>query len=248
MAVHLPTAPLRTIYHDAASSALAERGVSLHFFKRLKRLHWKINDADALPSITALEFSDGTMEQFDRYVLAIPAFQLWKVLDASGLSPQAEQLGLERFEPGAITTVHLWLDRPVLSAGQRYCVLSGGIGQFLCAPSDVENYYTVVISAAHRLLPESEMALSGSKDLAERIVEQLRWTLGISSLHIRHYRVTTCFEAIFSPGAAIYVQRPTAQGLFANGVLAGDWTQTGLPATLEGAVISGRGAITPPNS
>lgn len=239
MSVYLPTAPLRTIYHDAASTTLTERGVSLHFFKRLLRLHWEQSGTNGLPTITALEFSDGTLERFDRYILAMPAFQIWKALEASGLAFCAAQLGLERFEPGAITTVHFWLDRPVLESGKRYCALSGGIGQFLSAPSDVENYYTVVISAAHRLLSDAEMMVSGSKNLANRILEQLRATFGIPALQIQHCRTTTCFDAVFSPRPAVYVQRPESGGLFTNGTIAGDWTQTGFPATLEGAVRSG---------
>jgi len=243
MSIHLPTVPLRAIYHDATSAALARRDVSLHFFKRLRRLHWEENDTDDLPTITALEFSDGTIEQSDHYILAIPSFQLWKVLEASELPCCAEQLGLERFEPGAITTVHLWLDRPVLSAGKRFCALSGGIGQFLCASSNVENYYTVVISAAHRLLSVEEMVMGGSNDLAERVVEQLRGTFGLLTLKFRHCRTTTNFEAIFSPKPTIYVERPDSKGLFANGTIAGDWTKTGFPATMEGAVRSGIVAV-----
>ena len=243
MSVYLPMAPLRTIYHDTASAALAERGVALRFFKRLLRLHWEKNDTNDLPKITALEFSDGTVERFDRYILAIPAFQLWKVLEASDLTCCAEQLGLERFEPGAITTAHLWLDQPVLPPGKRYCALSGGIGQFLCMLNNTEHYYTVIISASHRLLPETEMTMSGCNSLAQRIVGQLRATFGIPTLQILHCRTTTSFEAVFSPKLEVFVQRPEAQGLFTNGTLAGDWTRTGFPATMEGAVRSGLTAV-----
>ena len=239
MAIHMPKVPLRAIYNDTASLVLANRGIALHFFKRLRLLHWEKNGDDPLPTITALEFSDGTVEHFDRYILAIPASPLWKVLEASDLDSSAKQLGLERFEPGAISTVHLWLDRPVLKPGNRCCALSGGIGQFLCAPHDTENYYTVVISAAHRLLSDSEMTVIGSVDLAHSVLEQLRRTFSIPTLQILHCRTTTCFEAVFSPKPEVYVQRPESRGLFMNGVIAGDWTQTGFPATLEGAVRSG---------
>ena len=243
MSVFLPTVPLRTIYHDSVAASLVEQDVSLHFFKRLRRLHWDKENDDDLPTIVALEFSDNTVEEFDRYILAMPAFQLWKVLEASDMSCCAEQLGLERFEPGAITTMHLWLNQPVLESGKRYCALSGGIGQFLCVPSDVENYCTVVISAAHRLLPETEMTMSGCKDLAGRIVEQLRTTFGIPMLQLLHCRTTTSFDAVFSPKPGIYGERPESTGLFANATIAGDWTQTGFPATMEGAVRSGLTAV-----
>jgi len=245
MSVHIPTVPLRTIYHDATSSVLEERGVSLHFFKRLRRIYWKKNEDNSL-TITTLEFSDGSFERFDHYIFAIPAFQLWKVLELSALEFCAVKLGLERFEPGAITTVHLWLDRPLLPPGKRYCVLSGGIGQFLCVPDasgEREHYYTVVISAAHRLLQDNEMTMQGHGELAGRVLEQLRTTFGIPALQFRHCRTTTCFEAVFSPKPTLYAQRPDAAGLFTNGTIAGDWTQTGFPATMEGAVRSGLAAV-----
>ena len=261
MTVYLPKVPLRTIYHDAVSRQLAQQGVELHFYKRLRRLHWTPSDNNAEITITALEFSDGTMQQSGRYILAMPAFQIWPVLEASGLPCRAEHLGLGRLEPGAISTVHLWLNRPVLKTGIRHCILSGGIGQFLCKPladTTAENpaddaadtpqhynkhYYTVVISAAHRLLSDSEIAVSGSADLASRVLEQLRTSFGIPDLRMEHCRTTTCFEAVFSPKPDVYGQRSEAMGLFSNGAIAGDWTQTGLPSTMEGAVRSGLKAV-----
>ena len=85
--------------------------------------------------------------------------------------------------------------------------------------------------------------MHGNKELAQRILEQLRATFGAAALQLRHSRTTTCFEAVFSPKPEIYTQRPGAAGLFTNGMLAGDWTQTGFPATMEGAVLSGLGAV-----
>ena len=85
--------------------------------------------------------------------------------------------------------------------------------------------------------------MSGSQELAGRIVEQLRTAFGIPALQFRHCRTTTSFDAVFSPKPVLYVQRPDAWGLFANGTISGDWTQTGFPATMEGAVRSGLAAV-----
>jgi uncharacterized protein with NAD-binding domain and iron-sulfur cluster len=87
------------------------------------------------------------------------------------------------------------------------------------------------------------MMMNGCKELARQIVEQLRTTFGIPALQLRHCRTTTCFDAVFSPKPAIYVERPEASGVFANGTIAGDWTQTNLPATMEGAIRSGLFAV-----
>ena len=240
MSVYLPKIPLREIYHDNAAKALKKNGVTLQFYKRLRRIHWEKYEDTELPTIKSLEFSDGTIAQSDQYILALPTSQLWKVLDASALTESAEKLRLERFEPGAVTTVHLWLNRPVLEPDKRYCVLAGGIGQFVCRPNnDIKNYYTVVISAAHRLLNDTEMTAAGSADLAHRILEQLKTTFESPDLQLLHCRTTTCFEATFSPQPLVYANRPESSCLFENGTISGDWTQTGFPATLEGAVRSG---------
>jgi zeta-carotene desaturase len=46
-------------------------------------------------------------------------------------------------------------------------------------------------------------------------------------------------RATFSPAPGIELRRPGAQTRFANFFLAGDWTRSGWPATMEGAVRSG---------
>jgi len=49
-------------------------------------------------------------------------------------------------------------------------------------------------------------------------------------------------NATMAPDLRSHELRPTARTPIANFFLAGDWIQTGLPATIEGAVISGRAA------
>jgi zeta-carotene desaturase len=243
MSIHVPVVPLRFIYHNSTSTALIKRRVELRFFQRIQRLNWK-KESDKTPVITALETADGSINHFDYYVLAVPAFHVWKILEASNLEGYAEQLSLDRFEPGAITTIHLWLDRPLLPVGSGHAVLLGGAGQFLCCPNRIEEpgYHTVVISAAHRLLSENEMLGKENGLLVERILQQLRFTFGDHSFRLQNYRVTTSFDAVFSPKPSIYGERPPQQTIFSNLAFAGDWTQTGLPSTLEGAVRSGRRA------
>ncbi|MDR2114924.1 MAG: FAD-dependent oxidoreductase, partial [Planctomycetaceae bacterium] len=176
-------------------------------------------------------------------------------------------LALERFEPGSITTIHLWFNRRLLPDEFSHCALLGGPGQFLFCSGKNENnnpennnpdannpekniggiYHNVVISASHRLLSEHEFTARGNFGLAERVVQQLRKTFAQSfqneTTQLLFYRVTTHFEAVFSPSPAIYLKRPETETPFDNLVLAGDWTQTKLPATLEGAVHSGRHAV-----
>ncbi|MDR0338070.1 MAG: hydroxysqualene dehydroxylase HpnE [Planctomycetaceae bacterium] len=282
MTFHIPTLPLRAIYHDIVAEQLQNRGIELHFLRRVKRLCWEFpadsdnsagnndntNTAESSPQpspqqhetrlrIDALELSDGTRLSFDYYLLAVPLSQFREIMTASDLEPYTEQLDLERFEPGSITTIHLWFNHRLLPDDCSYSVLLGGPGQFLfCPQRERKNipaeknagvYHTVVISASHRLLSEHEFTSRGSFGLVERVVQQLQNTLAGSfhkeTTQLLSSRVTTHFEAVFSPTPAVYLQRPESETPFENLVLAGDWTQTQLPATLESAVRSGRHAV-----
>jgi squalene-associated FAD-dependent desaturase len=278
MTFHIPTVSLRTIYHENTTEQLQNRGIELHFLKRVKRLFWELqtdsdlpaNDNDnsnnnnsntqqqyTSPKIQALELADGSRWSFDYYLLAVPLSQFWKIMTNSDLESYTEQLALERFEPGTITTIHLWFNHRILPDGFSHCVLLGEPGQFLFCPEKKEKnnheknnkgiYHNVVISASHRLLSEHEFTSRGSFGLIERVVQQLQKTFVRSfqneATQLLFHRVTTHFEAVFSPTPAIYLKRPESETPFDNLVLAGDWTQTKLPATLESAVRSGRHAV-----
>jgi uncharacterized protein with NAD-binding domain and iron-sulfur cluster len=58
------------------------------------------------------------------------------------------------------------------------------------------------------------------------------------------WRVVKEKRATFAATPAQHARRPSARTPIDNLVLAGDWTATGLPATIEGAIRSGRSAAT----
>ncbi|MDR0608940.1 MAG: hydroxysqualene dehydroxylase HpnE [Planctomycetaceae bacterium] len=268
MTFHIPTVPLRTIYHETTAEQLRNRGIELNFLKRVKRFCWEFpaepdflrsdnTNHHALRKIDALELADGSRRSFDYYLLAVPLLRFQEIMIDSDLESYTEQLALERFEPGSITTIHLWFNHRLLPAELTYSGLLGGPGQFLFCPGKYERdhheennkgvYHNVVISASHRLLAEHEFTSRGSFGLVERVVQQLRDTFVRSfqkeTTQLLFHRVTTHFEAVFSPNPAVYLERPESATPFSNLVLAGDWTQTKLPATLESAVRSGRHAV-----
>ncbi len=247
MTMHIPTQPLRSIYHQAVTEYLNRLGVRLHFLSRVGQLQWTDgSDGGGTPKILSLTLADGTVRSFDQYVLAIPSFRVWKIFEDSGLEDFAEQLELGRFEPGAITSVHCWFDRCVLPGSWRQAALVGGPAQFLFCPqrdSDgIGVYHTAVISASHRLLSDLELTSKGTTVLVERVVRQLQATFPETfrqPVKLLHGRTTTVFNAVFSPNPTVYDSRPGQATPFENLALAGDWTATDWPATMEGAVRSG---------
>jgi squalene-associated FAD-dependent desaturase len=96
---------------------------------------------------------------------------------------------------------------------------------------------SVTISAANRLVDRS------AEELAETVWPEVQAALGISA-PMPQYRVVKEKRATFAATPAQQLRRPSATTVWENCVLAGDWTQTGLPATIEGAIRSGVTAAT----
>jgi len=264
MALYVPKCPLREIYHLETQRKLSQLGAKIHLMSRVERLICEpakdsqqlISDSGnhAFTKIQSLALADGTERPFDAYILAIPAYRIWKLLEASQLKPLADSLGVDRYELGAITAVHLWFDRPILPKSQRQLAIFNGPGQWIFygqhALSDQlqENvrgfYHQVVISASHRLLSEEELTCKGSQGLIDRVLEQLRAVLPeTGGAALLHAKTTTVCDAVFSPTPEVFRFRPVQRTAIVNLALAGDWTQTHWPATMEGAIRSGLLAV-----
>ncbi|HBT77732.1 MAG TPA: hypothetical protein DEB39_12595, partial [Planctomycetaceae bacterium] len=286
ISAHVPNRPLRSIYGEAAQEALERLDVRVHLGARVAKLLWQNYadeactwpvdiDADVEPvacRIIGIELADGTKRSFNRYISTIPSHRIWRLLEDSGLESFADMLDLARFEPGAVTSVHLWCDRRILPGDKAFCATLGGPGQVLFAPAPgripawstedqstegktTENketplgvYHLVVISASHRLLSDSELTAAGNEPLIDRVLDQMRMVFPEAferpgdPFRVLHWRTTTVFDAVFSPHPDIYAFRPSQATPIHNLAIAGDWTQTDWPSTMEGAVRSGLAA------
>ena len=99
-------------------------------------------------------------------------------------------------------------------------------------------HYAVVISASHALVGR------GSPQVLEEVLGDLRavWPAAIET-KLLHHRVLTQPGAVFSARPGSEAMRPAQQTPIEGLYLAGDWTATGWPATMEGAVRSGYLAV-----
>jgi len=237
--LEVPRVALAEIFDRRVGDWLRARGVTVH-----RRLRVKEIDGDA-DRARAVVLPDGSRRPFDAFVAAVPWWTV-RALFAPAMLPSLPALEhVERIEPAPITAVHLWLDRPIPSPAEA--VLVGRTGQWVFRrgrkktradrrPETPESghYLQVVISASHELIgrPHEELVRRVRAELAAiwpaaRRAKLLRW------------RVITHREAVFSVRPGIERLRPPQQTPIANLVLAGDWTATGWPATMEGAVRSG---------
>ena len=121
--------------------------------------------------------------------------------------------------------------RPLMAA--PLLGLIGGTAQWLFARDDVAS---VTVSAA-RALAERPAA-----DIAAEIWPEVARALDIDAAEMPPVRVVKERRATFLASPAQIARRPAPQTSLINLVLAGDYTDTGLPATIEGAIRSGRTA------
>jgi len=233
----LPRRPLAEIFHDRAGKWLADHGVKVHLDTPVRRI-----EGDGRRAI-ALVLPDGTRRAFDLTIIAVP-WRCVRSLFADDLLSQMPSLAdVDRIEPAAITAVHLWYDRPITQL--PHAVLVGRLSQWLfakpCGAGETpapHYYYQVVISASHRLaMRKNDQWLADVRGELESIWPEAR------RAKLLHGRVVALPAAVFAMTPESERSRPTQRTPLENLCLAGDWTSTGWPATMESAVRSGRQAV-----
>lgn len=234
--IKIPQVSLDELYSKRARNALHALGVDVQLESRASSL---ISDSQR---VTSLLLKEGREIIADEFILAVPQHHLGPLLSTQpALHSLAEQV--RQIETAPITSVHLWFDRPITHL--PHAVLVDRLGQWLFARGEApcatgtEYLYQVVISASRQLAGMTQT------EVIEKIVGELRaiWPAS-SSATLQHARLITERRAVFSATPGIDRLRPPQQTLLENLQLAGDWTQTGWPATMEGAVRSGYLAAT----
>jgi zeta-carotene desaturase len=172
---------------------------------------------------STVEQLDPAAGQADFFISAVPFERVEALIPGLGLR-------LARFEHSPITGIHLWHDRPLTEL--PHAVLLDRTLQWLFRKS--ETYVLAVVSASRSLLEKSkgEIVEMASRELQE-FFPRARAAKLVRSHVVKETRAT--YSAV--PG--LESQRPKAETVVPNLFLAGDWTDTGWPATMEGAVRSG---------
>ena len=141
-----------------------------------------------------------------------------------------------------IVTINLWFDRTVMT--EKFAALLDSRIHWVFNKSRIygsgntsRQYLSLVISGAASLMNtnNADLVKGAIADLAE-VFPEVRSAKLVHSLVVKEKRAT------FSPRPDIEEHRPSSKTKFENLFLAGDWTDTGYPATIEGAVLSGRKA------
>jgi squalene-associated FAD-dependent desaturase len=160
----------------------------------------------------------------DYYICALPFERVPEV--APGLD-----LDVAGFEYSPITGIHLWFDRPVIDVPQA--TLLDRTMQWIFNKQD-GRAVQLVVSASRSLL---EMPRGDVIALAIRELEEFLPAARGAKLEKAH--VVKEVRAVLSAQPGMESRRPVSRTKVRNLFLAGDWTRSGWPAIMEGAVRSG---------
>jgi protoporphyrinogen oxidase len=264
--VHVPTVPLGRLYGDELRVWMTSHGVELRENAGVKRIlveepiarvsgssppsllgkgGWGVrspqepNPPAPFPKreggdIASLLLRDGSTFTADWYVLAVPFDRVSDLLPEE-LANEPYFAAPRSLTPSPITSVHLWFDRPVMAL--PHAVLVDCLGQWVFNRGEVargEYYVQVVVSAS------GELKVLGREEIERRIVAELaRLFPAIEAAKLLRAKVVTEQTATFSAVPGVDRWRVSQASPIANLAVAGDWTATGWPATMEGAVRSG---------
>ncbi len=232
--VWIPRGALHDLYGDQLSKSLVSMGVDL----RLRAGVQQLTVADG--RVRGVTLRDGQPIEADHVVLAVPHHLAVPLLPAN-LKDDAGLRRIEQLEDAPISSVHLWFDRVVLPV--PHATLVSRVSQWVFArPASAADakatsggqYLQVVISASREVdgRPQAEVI--------QQVVEELAaiWP-AVGEATLRHSRIVTEHRAALSVMPGVEALRPPQQTAIPNLQLAGDWTRTGWPSTMEGAVRSG---------
>jgi hydroxysqualene dehydroxylase len=201
---------------DPALKTLRELGADVRFGARLRGIDFAGGRA------VRLDFGEESvlLGEADSLVLAVPSWS------AAELVPGL--VAPDEFR--AILNAHFKIPPP--EGAPPLLGMVGSLSEWLFAFHD---RLSVTISGADRLMEEP------AEDLARRIWAEVAAVTGLEP-ELPRWRIVKEKRATFAATPSQQARRPGAKTQWRNLLLAGDWTATGLPATIEGSIRSGYGA------
>jgi squalene-associated FAD-dependent desaturase len=173
--------------------------------------------------IVTLKSENKVYDNFDFVISAIPLYALEKIMSKNTLNINLE------LEYSTILNIHIWLKENNLNE-KFYGLLDSTLHWIFVK----EKHLNIVISDANYLTDKSR------EEIYDLVIEELLQYTSITKSDILKYKIIKEKRATFIPTIDTVNMRPNIKTLIKNLFLAGDWTNTGLPSTIESAVKSGR--------
>jgi squalene-associated FAD-dependent desaturase len=211
---------LAAAFVEPALDYLKAKGVDIRLRRSLKAITQDGGRA------TGLSFADAevVLEPDDRVVLAVAPAPARDLLPGLSVPDDFRAIVNAHFAPppGFDFKAHAPMTGVI-----------GGVAEWVFVFHD---RLSVTVSGADRIVDRDR------EDLARRLWSDVAQTLGLGATPLPAWQIVKEKRATFAATPEQDKKRPPAKTNLANLVLAGDWTRTGLPATIEGALRSGETA------
>ncbi|MBL1212809.1 MAG: NAD(P)-binding protein [Ignavibacteriae bacterium] len=215
----LPAKDLSAVYCEQAKDFLEKNNCEVITSEQVVSL-----ESDG-KKIIKVKTDKHTYENFDYVISSIPPYSLAKILPAE-LQTQFDNI---KFEYSPILNIHIWLkDNPFT---EKFC---GLIDSKIHWIFNHGKHISLVTSSAEELidLPPEEIIEIACKELEEYFPV-------FNKDLVTDYKIIKEKRATFIPSVENTKSRLKLPQSISNLFFAGDWTNTGLPSTIEGAVKSG---------
>lgn len=230
----VPAVPLAELY-DGCKSEIEKRGgeVNLRMPVRIIRVE--------NGGVTGVEFDGGRVETADAFVFALPHPAMAELASEEMMRCEPALAQLAKIGVAPITGVHFWFDREVMR--EPFVTLLDTTTQWIFNKTALyggangdgkSQYLQLVISASYNLLQKPR------QEIIDLCLKEVQHALP-AAREAKLLKATVIKEiaATFSPRPGVDRWRPNQETRIRGMFLAGDWTDTGWPATMEGAVRSG---------
>jgi squalene-associated FAD-dependent desaturase len=260
--VQIPTVPLDALYGARLTSWLAARGASVRLQAGVDRLVMEGGRA------VGVVLRTGETVAAEQVIVAVPHWLVLDLLPPECRN-HSDLAKVPQLDCAPISSVHLWFDRPILfpptsnrsksgDAESRpvelpHAVLIDRLSQWIFnrdmlhtgdtatlqnsqepQKSEQGHNYQVIISASRNIASNTQ------QEVIDQVVRELADVFPQTDQAVLlHARLVTEHRAVFSVRPGADSCRPSQQSPIPNVQLAGDWTRTGWPSTMEGAVRSG---------
>jgi squalene-associated FAD-dependent desaturase len=231
--IALPKVGLSDLYTEAARDYIERKGGQFLLKSPVLKLHFRGRD------FSEVELEGGRRVSAEVILVTVPFTALRKMLPEEFVYRDPFFATLPKLRASPIVAVNLWYDRPITR--RPFVGLWNTKMHWVFNKTDAfggQPYLSLVVSGAREELH------TPAPRLIETAVSELQ-SVFPEAREAKLLRATVSKEpeATMAPAVGVEKLRLPQKTPYRNFFLAGDWTATGLPATIESAVRSAKKAV-----
>lgn len=217
----LPGRDLSSLYADDAVKYICSRGGEISYSSGVDRI--EVSQG----RVSAVVVNGERIEDFKYVISAVPPYAFNRLI-----AEQEEEVRQYEFGYSPIVSVHIQMKQPVKALKEKFYALTGSPVHWVFVK---DGYLSTVTSGAKSWEEKS------TEEIGRIVVNELKKHIpGLEVSNISNIKVIREKRATVVFTKDNVARRPKTLTALSNLILAGDWTDTGLPATIESAVKSGR--------